>query len=313
MDQLTEMRVFVRAIERGAFASAAKDLGLTPSAVSKLVARLESRLGVRLVNRTTRRLSLTAEGETYFESGRRLVDAVDSLESDVAASSGWPRGLLRVNTNFAFGTYQLAPALADFNRLYPDVRLDLSVTERVVDLNAEQVDVAIRTGVPRDSSFMMRKIGETRRIICGSPRYLEQFGVPKSPSELTRHSCIIFRSGTTFDRWPFKAGSGETEEVTVTGPIVTDSPACALELVRQGAGLMRIGELLVSDAVRRGELVPLLVERHDPEPWTVSAVFAPQTQKVRRIRVFLDFLVEKFGGSPWRLAPAELRKFAPGG
>lgn len=156
MDQLTEMRVFVRAIERGTFAAAAGDQGLTPSAVSKLIRRLEARLGVRLINRTTRKLSLTAEGETYFHSGRRLIEAVDGLEDEVAASADHPRGLLRINTEIWWGVQHLAPALIDFQQRYPDVRVSLSLTDRLVDLHAEQIDVAIRLGPLSNSNLMSR-------------------------------------------------------------------------------------------------------------------------------------------------------------
>jgi DNA-binding transcriptional LysR family regulator len=169
MDQLAEMRVFVRAIERGSFASAANDLNLTPSAVSKLVSRLEARLGVRLVNRTTRKLSLTAEGETYFDSGRRLVEAVDSLEQEVAASAAQPRGLLRINTAVSFGVRHLVPALIEFRQRYPEVRVSMSLTDRAVDLHAEQIDVAMRVGPLTDSNLMSRKFSEIERIICASP------------------------------------------------------------------------------------------------------------------------------------------------
>ena len=141
VDQLAEMRVFLRAIDRGTFTRAADDLGLTPSAVSKLIARLEDRLGVRLVNRTTRKLLLTAEGETYFQSGRQLIQAVDGLEQEVAASASSPRGLLRINTPVSLGVHHLAPALIEFNRRYPDVRVNLSLTDRIADFYAEQIDV----------------------------------------------------------------------------------------------------------------------------------------------------------------------------
>jgi DNA-binding transcriptional LysR family regulator len=180
MDQLTEMRVFVRAIERGTFAAAAGDQGLTPSAVSKLIRRLESRLGVRLINRTTRKLSLTSEGETYFHSGRRLIEAVDGLEDEVAASAGHPRGLLRINTENWWGVQHLAPALIDFQQRYPDVRVSLSLTDRLVDLHAEQIDIAIRLGPLSDSNLMSRKLAEVDRVICASPQYVERFGAPKA-------------------------------------------------------------------------------------------------------------------------------------
>lgn len=301
VDELAEMRVFVRAIERGAFAAAAKDLGFTPSAVSRLVTRLEARLGVRLVNRTTRRLSLTAEGEIYFEEGRRLIAAFDSLEVEVGASAGRPRGRLRVNTNFAFGVHHLSHALPDFHSRYPDVHVDVAITERIVDLNVEQVDVAIRTGMPRDSSLMARKIAETRRVICASPHYIEQFGAPKTAADMVHHRCIVFRGTAAFDRWPFKAEDGRVEYVPIAGPITTDSAACALELALEGIGLIRLGEPLISQAVRDGRLVPVPIEGHDPEPWPLSAVFPPGTQVIPRVRVFLDYLVERFGRAPWRL------------
>ena len=152
MDQLAEMRVFVHAIERGTFAGAASVMGLTPSAVSKLIGRLEERLGVRLVNRTTRKLALTAEGETYFHSGRRLIEAVDGLEHEIAASAGHPRGLLRINTAVSFGVQHLAPALIEFQQRYPDVRVSVSLTDSPVDLHAEQIDVAVRVGAPSEAA-----------------------------------------------------------------------------------------------------------------------------------------------------------------
>jgi DNA-binding transcriptional LysR family regulator len=190
VDQLSEMRVFVRAIERGTFAGAADDLGLTPSAVSKLIARLEARLGVRLVNRTTRKLSLTAEGETYFQSGRQLVHALDGLEQEVAASASRPRGLLRVNTPVPLGVHHLAPALIEFHRRYPDVRVNLSLTDRFVDFYAEQIDVAVRMGPLSDSRLMSRKIAEIEAVLAASPRYIEEFGIPKR----VRTSCTTAAS-----------------------------------------------------------------------------------------------------------------------
>src|SRR5262245_44003110 len=195
MDQLAEMRVFVRAVERGSFAGAADDLGLTPSAISKLIGRLEARLGVRLLNRTTRKLALTGEGETYFHSGRQLIESVDNLEQEVAASAGHPRGLLRIHTQVSFGVRHLAPALIEFQRRYPDVRIDMSLTDRVVDGLAEPRGGAVRVGPLRDSTLMPRKITEVERVICASPQYLDEFGVPESPEDLARHRCIVFSAG----------------------------------------------------------------------------------------------------------------------
>jgi len=300
MDQLAEMRVFVRAIERGSFAGAAGDLGLTPSAVSKLIARLETRLGVRLVNRTTRKLSLTSEGETYFHSGQRLVEAMDGLEHEVAASAGHPRGLLRINTAVSFGVQHLAPALIEFQERYPDVRVSMSLTDRPVDMHAEQIDVAVRIGPLDDSSLMSRKITEIERAICASPQYVERFGAPQSHEELARHRCIVF-SASGRARWPFKTADGGLEQVQITGAFASDSLACMLQWALQGAGIARLPDFMVAAPIRSGTLVPLLVDEHHPARTPAFAVFPPGTQKVPKVRAFLDFMVERFGREMSRL------------
>lgn len=299
MDQLAEMRVFVRVIERGTFAGAAADLDLTPSAVSKLIGRLEARLGVRLLNRTTRKLSLTAEGETYFHSGRQLVESVDSLEQEVAASAGRPRGLLRIHTQVSFGVQHLAPALIEFQKRYPDVRIAMSLTDRVVDLHAEQIDVAIRVGPLRDSTLMSRRITEIERVICASPQYLEEFGVPEGPAELARHRCIVFSAGRA--RWPFRTANGDIKPVEISPTFASDSLDCIQQLALRGAGIARLVDFMVSEPIRAGKLVPLLVDQHDPQRTPAFAVFPPGTQKAPKVRVFLDFLLERFGNDPWRV------------
>jgi DNA-binding transcriptional LysR family regulator len=276
MDQLTEMRVFVRAIERGTFAAAAGDQGLTPSAVSKLIRRLEARLGVRLINRTTRKLSLTSEGETYFHSGRRLIEAVDGLEDEVAASAGHPRGLLRINTEIWWGVQHLAPALIDFQQRYPDVRVSLSLTDRLVDLHAEQIDVAIRLGPLNDSNLMSRKLAEVDRVICASPQYVERFGVPKTRL------------------------NGNPGQVKVSGTFSSDSLECILQLALQGAGIARLADYMVAGPIRAGTLVRLLADQHHPERTPAFAVFPPGMQKVPKVRAFLDFLIERSFGVPGR-------------
>jgi DNA-binding transcriptional LysR family regulator len=299
MDELAEMRVFVRAIERGTFSSAAGDLGLTPSAVSKLIARLEARLSVRLVNRTTRKLSLTAEGETYFNSGRRLVEAMDNLEQEVAAAAEHPRGLLRINTALSFGVQHLAPALIDFHRLYPDVRISISLTEWPVDLYAEQIDVAVRVGPCGDQGLMSRKVGDVSRVLCASPQYIAQFGVPERREDLGRHRCIAFTAQNR-RRWPFRTADGGVEHMEVSGVFASDNQECILQLVLNGAGIGRLADYMVARPIRDGRLVALLADQHDPERTPAYAVFPTGTHKVPKLRVFLDFLIERFGGEPAR-------------
>jgi DNA-binding transcriptional LysR family regulator len=300
VDQLAEMRVFVRAIERGTFAGAASDLRLTPSAVSKLVRRLEARLGVRLVNRTTRKLALTAEGETYFHSGRQLIEAMAGLEQEVAASASHPRGLLRINTPVSLGVRHLAPSLMDFHRRYPDVRVNLSLTDRVVDFYAEQVDVAVRMGPLSDSRLISRKIAEIEPVIVASASYVERFGVPKCPRDLAQHRCIVFTAPGR-SRWGFKTVDGGVEYIDVVGSFASDSLQCILQLALQGAGIAKLADFLVAESVRSGELIPVLADQQLEESASVFAVFAPGTQKIPKVRVFLDFLIERFQHQPWRL------------
>jgi len=301
VDQLAEMRVFVRAIERGTFAVAAGDLGLTPSAVSKLVGRLEARLGVRLINRTTRRLALTAEGETYFQSGRRLIEAVDGLEDEVAASAGPPRGLLRINTPVSFGVQHLAPALIEFHRRYPDVRVNMSLTDRPVDLLAEQIDVAVRMGPLDDPGLVSHKIAEVERIICASPVYIEEFGAPASPRDLMRHRCVVF-SAPGRGRWPFWTADGGIELLDVPATFASDNLECILQLTLHGAGIARLVDFMAARPIRAGRLVPLLADHHHPERRPALAVFPPGAQQLPKVRVFLDFLIERFGREHWRFA-----------
>jgi DNA-binding transcriptional LysR family regulator len=294
MDQLAEMRVFVHAIERGSFAGAAGVMGLTPSAVSKLIGRLEERLGVRLVNRTTRKLALTAEGEAYFHSGRRLIEAVDALEDEVAASAGHPRGVLRINTTVSFGVQHLAPAMIEFQQRYPDVRVSMSLTDRPVDLHAERIDVAVRVGPPTDPGLVSHKVGEVGRVICASPQYLAEQGVPESREDLARHSCLVFTApGRT--RWAFKTADGGVEYMEVSGAFSSDSQECILQLALQGAGIARLADFMVARPIRDSRLVAVLVDQHAPERTPAYAVFPPRVQNLPKVRAFLDFLDERFG------------------
>jgi DNA-binding transcriptional LysR family regulator len=300
VDQLAEMRVFVRAIERGTFAAAASELKLTPSAVSKLIRRLETRLGVRLINRTTRKLSMTPEGEAYFQSGRYLVEAVSGLEQEVAASGNRPLGLLRINTPVSLGVHHLAPALTEFHRRYPDVRVNMALTDRIVDFYAEQIDVAVRMGPLSDSRLMSRKIAEIEAVLSASPRYIERFGMPKSAADLAQHRCIVFTAPGR-DRWPFKTADGGMEHLDVAATFASDSLEFILQLALQGAGIARLADFLVADAIRAGRLVRVLEGQHVAERAPVFAVFAPGTQRIPKVRVFLDFLVERFQHQSWRL------------
>ena len=299
MDPASEMRVFVRVVERGSFSAAADDLELTPSAVSKLVSRLEDRLGVRLLHRTTRRLALTPEGETYHLRARDILAAIDDAEGEVARSGRTPRGRLRVNTGTAFVLHELVKALPEFMELYPEIELDLSVTDRIVDLLAENADVAIRTGPITDPSLVARKFAEAERGIFAAPSYLARRGRPLHPGDLASHNCIAVSSIPSVNRWPFRDGTN-VRIVQVVSKIVVNDAEVALRLAIAGGGIIRVSDLLVGEAVRRGWLEPLFVGQHVVEPLPVSAVYPQGRHRMAKVRAFVDFVVDRFKSAPWR-------------
>jgi len=299
MDSASELRAFVRVLDRGSFSSAAKDLGVTPSAVSKLVSRLEDRLGVRLLERSTRRLALTPEGETFLARARHIVADIDEAEAEVMQARGAPRGRLRINSGTAFGLHQLAPALADFLGRFPEIDIDLSITDRYVDLIEEQADIAVRSGHIPEGPFIQRKIADLLRLICAAPSYLKRRGTPSVAADLKKHDCIVV-SGPGLNRWPFKARGG-IDVVEVRPRVATDDAEAALRLAIEGAGIVRLSDVIVGGPLRDGQLVALLTDTHHVEPFPLAAIYPAGRQRLPRIAVFIEFLVERFGRAPWRL------------
>ncbi len=300
MDAGSDLRVFVRVMDRGSFASAANDLGLTPSAVSKLISRLEDRLGARLLERSTRRLALTPEGETFLARARRIVADIEEAEAEVARVRGAPRGRLHINSGTAFGLHQLAPALADFLARYPEIDLELSITDRLVDLIEEQADIAVRSGHLPEGPFIQRKIADLERVICAAPAYLKRHGTPRVAADLKNHDCIVV-AGPGLKRWPFKTRSG-IDVVEVRPRVSTDDAEAALRLAIEGAGIIRLSEVIVGSPLRDGQLVALLTDSHHVEPFPLSMVYPAGRQRLPRVAVFIDFLIERFAHAPWRLA-----------
>jgi DNA-binding transcriptional LysR family regulator len=280
------------------FSAAAQDLGLTPSAVSKLITRLEDRLGARLLHRTTRRLSLTSEGEHYFARARKILADITEADAEVARSQAAPSGRLRINTSIAFATYQLAPSLPDFMARYPGIAVELSVTDRVVDLVEDDADVTIRAGRIPDTTLSARQIGAFQRVICASPQYLERHGTPHVPLDLSSHACISLAAADTM-RWPFRSPKG-IEQVQIIPRLTSDNGDVALRLALSGAGIVRLAELLVGEPIRRAELVPVLTDVHHAEPIALTAIYLAGKHRLPKVRVFLDFLVKKFSHAPWR-------------
>lgn len=300
MDATSDLRVFARVMDRGNFSIAASDLGITPSAVSKLISRLEDRLGVKLLERSTRRLALTPEGETFLARARRIVADIEEAEAEVARVRGAPRGKLRINAGTAFGLHQLAPALADFLARYPEIDIDLSITDRLVDLIDEQSDIAVRSGHIPEGPFIHRKIADLQRVICAAPSYLAQRGTPRVGADLKGHDCIIV-AGPGLNRWPFKARGG-IDIVEVRPRVTTDDAEAAVRLAVEGAGIVRLSDVIVGGRLRNGELVALLTDVHHSEPYPLAAIYPAGRHRLPRVAVFLEFLHERFGHAPWRLS-----------
>jgi DNA-binding transcriptional LysR family regulator len=309
MESSLAMLAFVRAVERGGFTSAARDLAVTPSAVSKLVTRLERRLGVRLLQRSTRRLALTPEGEVYFERVQRIVRDIDDAESEVMRFGVRPRGRVRVAVGTAFATYALVPALPEFVGRYPEIDVDLSIGDRVVDLVEAGADVAIRVGALADANVTARRVGNLERVIAASPAYLAKRGVPSRPEDLAKHNCLTLPGVAGQAEWPFRADDG-ARLVAVKGNLTANNAETLYELALQGLGLIRLSDLIVGPAIRSGRLVPVLADVHQPEPLPVHAVYLPARHRPPKIGALVDFLVERFASSPWRL-PHPLERATP--
>ena len=300
IDHASEMAAFVRVVDFNGFSAAASSLGLTPSAVSKLVTRLETRLGVRLLQRTTRALHLTEEGEVFYAAARRIVGEIETLETEIAGHSGTPHGLLRVTTSLAFAAHQLAPVLPEFLARHPLVQLDLLPTDRVIDLVEEGIDIAVRIGRLTDTSFMARRIGEDRRLICAAPSYLANHGTPRRPEELARHNCIVSRERAHLNRWPFKI-DGQVTEIEVGGRVAMSEGELQMQLALHGIGIARLTRLTLAGAIRDGTLVPLLGDFSAEEPVPIHAVYPHRRHLAAKVPAFVNFLIEKFTPPPWEV------------
>jgi DNA-binding transcriptional LysR family regulator len=290
-----EMEVFIHAARLQSFSAAGRQLRLSPSAVSKLVTRLEERLGTRLVVRTTRQLRLTPEGEVYFARAKRILEDIHEAEQVVSAGGVVvPRGRLRVSVSVAFGVRFVVPIVQDFLDRYPEVQLELSLTDGLIDIVGEGADVAIRSGDLRDTSMKARKLLESRRVIVASPAYLSAAGMPSNPDELDHHNCLTFSFRPTWEEWPFRdPASGAGVIKIVYGNFESNNGPTVRALCLQGAGLARVGRFHVQPDIDAGTLVPVLEEFNAEDIERIHAVYPGHEHLATRIRAFIDFLVER--------------------
>ena len=293
MADTTDLGFFSLLARQPSLAAAAQALGVTPPAVSRRLAALEARLGVRLLNRTTRRLSLTPEGERYLEDGEQILRDIESLERSLSASRETPRGLLRINATFGFGRRHLAPLISEFAKTWPEVEIVLQLTDRPLDLTEHAMDIGIRFGAPPDARILARKIAVNRRLLCAAPAYLAANGSPATPRDLQSHACIVIReNNAAFNNWQLSDGKQQTM-VKVRGPLSANHGEIAVDWALAGHGIVLRSEWDVAGHLRSGELVRLL------EPWLgssadIHAVYPQRHHLSATVRVFLDFLTERF-------------------
>lgn len=290
MAGLTALLAFAETARRASFAAAARELGLTASAVAKSVSRLEQDLGVRLFHRTTRKVALTSDGRALFARCERIVDEMQALRDEAAGTRAEPSGQLRLNVPITLGKKLIVPALAELRRKYPRVQVEVSFTDRYADLVAEGLDAVVRVGALKDSSLVSRPIGTQQLVVVAAPRYLREHGTPSRPAELEDHVCMAFRvpsSGRVYP-WRFAEGRRVVEWVPATEVVMDDGEALVAAAVA-AIGIAQIPDYMASDALERGQLVELMAERRPPSA-PVSIVYLHSRGVTPRLRALIDVL-----------------------
>jgi DNA-binding transcriptional LysR family regulator len=298
MEQLDAMAVFARVVEAESFSGAARALGLSKSAVSKRVSGLEQRLGLRLLNRTTRRLSLTEAGAAFYQGCQRVVAEAAAAERAVSHLASAPRGRLKVNAPMSFGVCHLGPALPDFLARYPELTVELTLNDRVVDLIEEGFDIAIRIAPLTETSLVARRLAPNRSLLCAAPAYLKARGRPGSVAELSHHACLLYSYQAVGDLWSLKGPEGE-RRVRVSGPLRVNNGDAILAAALGGLGIALLPGFICGDDLRAGRLVRILPDWGLTPQRDISAVYPAARHLSPKVRVFIDFLVERFGGTPY--------------
>lgn len=299
MDRFHDLLVFVRVVEVGNFSAAARSLGLSPSAVSKLLGRLEKRLGARLLQRSSRAVRVTGEGEVYYAKARQALMAADAADDAIALPGVKTTGTLRVHANLTFAKHQLAPVLPEFLARYPRMRVEFVLAPEPLDLIEHGIDLAIRLGAQRNSNLVARRIAVTRRIICASPAYIKAHGRPRTPDELGAHNCLNF-TRESLVRTPWLVCRGDAvSEVVVDGNVTANQGEMLLALAETGLGIVRLAEFHVAASIRAGRLVRLLEAFQDQTTDPIYVLFPSKVHLGVRVRSFIEFLETRFGEAPW--------------
>jgi DNA-binding transcriptional LysR family regulator len=297
MDRFEEMRVFTAVIDTGSFVGAADALGMSKAAVSRHVAELESRLGVRLLHRTTRKLSLTPEGETFHARCRELLEGVQDAEAEITSRSGEATGVLKVNVPFSFGLLHLAPLWTEFMARHPKLTLDVTLSDRVVDLVEEGFDMAVRIARLPNSSLVSRKLAATRLVLCASPEYLRAHGTPAHPSELAQHEVLVYSWLSMGEAWEFTGPDGPVS-VTVQPRLRTNSGDTCRVAALNHRGIVLQPTFMIGPDLEAGTLVEVLPGFRSLE-LGIYAVYPSRKHVSPKVRLLIDFLVEAFRRRTW--------------
>lgn len=296
MDAITRMRCFIQVVDSNGFSAAAREMGRSKALVSKYVGELEDELGVRLLNRTTRQVSLTEVGEAYYKEAAEILQRIDDLQASVQSSHQEVRGRLRVSAPRSMGDDMLNKPMMQFLAQYPDIRLDLRLEDRFVDLVEEGFDLAIRVTQLEDSSLIARKIAPFRTVVCATAAVVKAHGAPRVPSDLTTRPCIIDTNYRYKQNWAFQS-DGERLSVTVNGPLEVNSATAAREAALADLGFLRTPLFFVANDVRDGDLVVVLEDYEEPQRG-IYAVYPHRRHLSAKVRAFVDFLVDWSSKNP---------------
>lgn len=309
MDRLQAMRVFTTVVDTGSFARAAEQLHLSATATSRHVADLEKHLGAQLLQRSTRRLHLTEIGTNYYDRCRSILADVEEAEAQAATSESQPRGMLRISLPTSFGLQYIAPAIPEFCKRYPDLQLELSFSDRIVDLVEDGIDMAVRITGDLKTNLVARKLAEVQLICCASPAYLEQYGTPRHPDDLRHHNCFTYSYSASINTWKFQR-DGREYQVQVKGRLGTNSGEMSRLAAVHSLGIDMLPTFMVCDELQSGKLVPILQDYPMP-PINVYAVYLPGARRAARIKAMVEHLWETLGegNPPWQ--QCTMREQAP--
>jgi len=301
MDQCSALKAFIGVSGLGGFAKAARRQGVATSSVTRQVDNLEAHLGVQLFNRSTRTVTLTPAGETYYEQAGRILDDLEEANRSVSEASGPPRGVLRASLPVAFARLHVAPSLPAFLRGCPDITLDLSLTDGIVNLVEDRLDLAIRVGALESPSLISRKLAPLHRVLCASPDYLGVHGQPQTPEDLAHHACMVFSYGDGDRSWRF-VRDGQVISISPSGTLIANNSEVLRAAAIGGAGILMMPSWLVGDDIRAGRLKAILMDwsvGHGRTAAGIHAVYLPNRRGSKKVQVFIDHLAAHFGSPPY--------------